>query len=136
MRKRRPFPRSLAECIAPAADPVLTGRGKLQARLTRDWGRIAGEAAAISLPHSLTFPKQSASEGVLTLAVPAAHAMEIQYMEPLLLERIASYLGYRAVTRIRIQQTREEQAAPLPAQDAALAEKLAALARSLQSDAT
>lgn len=137
MRKRL-FTRTLAECTTPLTDEALGGRGKMQARLLRDWPQIVGpDMAKRCAPDSLTFPRDGGGNGTLTLRASAAHALDIHYAEPVLLERLASYFGYRAITRLRIVQTRENAPLPsLPAAQAELGEALGRLARALQSGNT
>lgn len=149
MIKRRLFPRSLSECIAPVADPILKGNGKLTVRVLRDWQQIAGaELAALAQPDGIRFPRDAQADGVLTVSCAPAHALDVQYREPLLLEKLAVYFGYRAITRIRIKQV-HSPAAPPPRkilqkcnptplcatiEDDALRGALTRLAQALQSD--
>jgi hypothetical protein len=73
--------------------------------------------------------------------VASGWALQLQHLEPLVLERINGFFGYRAVARLVLQQgplpalpgaagnrrRNEAAAAPLPL-DAALAEKLSTVA--------
>lgn len=135
--KRRPFPRKLEECVDAAVNPTLGARGKMQARLLKDWPAIAGEEiAANSRPESLIFPQQRLSEGTLCLKVSPSFALTLQYKEPQLLEKLAVYFGYRAIARIRlVQAPLERKTAPvIPPERLARAEQLRALAESLQTE--
>jgi hypothetical protein len=56
------------------------------------------------VPMRLAFPPGERSAGTLHLRVQGSLALELQHLEPVVLERINSYFGYRAVVRLRIQQ--------------------------------
>ena len=93
--------------------PVFKAQGLAASKLIGEWEQIIGkEMAAHTLPTKLTFAKDKNSGGTLTIACSGAHALALQHMQPIILERIASYFGYRAVARIAIEQ-RPLSAAPL-----------------------
>ena len=68
------------------------------------------DIAAHCVPRKLDRPRPSqrrgahAAEGTLTLRVEAGYALEVQHLEPQLLERINGYFGFQAVTRLRLLQ--------------------------------
>ncbi len=73
------------------------------------WPEIVGETLArFSLPERLTFPHGERSRGTLHLRVDGQFALELQHLEPLIIERINGFFGYGAVARIAILQ------APIP----------------------
>src|SRR3984893_11764899 len=91
--------------LTPITTPLL-GTGGIRAphRLT-EWPAIVGsQLASACWPVKLTFPGGERREGTLRLRVAAALAPEIQHREPILLERINGYFGYRAVARLAIVQ--------------------------------
>ena len=51
-----------------------------------------------------TAPARLSADGVLEVRVSGGWALELQHLEPLVLDRIASYFGYRAVTRLALIQ--------------------------------
>lgn len=99
-------PRALAGAIAQIAKPILGRRGFAQAAIVTDWPAIAGPALATrSLPMRVQYPAGSRAEGTLQLRVAdGAMAMQVAHLEPLILERINAYFGYKAVARIAIFQ--------------------------------
>lgn len=100
-RPRRLFPRSAAEVLRAATQPILDQKGKLYGALLRDWERIAGDArAAISRPMRLQFPASQASGGILHLQVAAHAAPALAYEETQILEACARHFGYRAIERV------------------------------------
>ena len=103
--------RSLAASIPAVTKRAFARRGLTGADIARQWPAIIGrDLAAQCRPRQLRFPKPGeAIDGRLTLRVAPGWALEIQHLEPLLLERINGFFGYRAVSRLVLQQ------GPLPA---------------------
>lgn len=96
--------KQLSSLVDSITRPVFERRGFLEGRLIMDWAFIAGEKLALyTLPQRIVFPdKETKTNGVLHLQVSnSAIAMELSYMEPVLLEKIAVYLGYKAIGRIK-----------------------------------
>jgi hypothetical protein len=134
--------RALGGSLGAVTRRAFARRGLTGADIARQWPAIVGsELAAHCRPRQLRFPKAGeAVEGRLTLRVASGWALQLQHLEPLVLERINGFFGYRAVARLVLQQgplptlpgaagnrRRSEAAAPLPL-DAALAEKLSTVA--------
>ena len=111
-RTRRGFGlRAIAKTLPKITGQALGKRGFALADLLRDWASIVGrDIAARCVPRKLDRPRPSqrrgahAAEGTLTLRVEAGFALEVQHLEPQLLERINGYFGFRAVTRLRLLQ--------------------------------
>ncbi|MDE3060626.1 MAG: DUF721 domain-containing protein, partial [Pseudomonadota bacterium] len=53
--------------------------------------------------------------GTLAIAVENGFSLEFQHMQPVILERMATYFGYQAITRIVIARTFEVSETPPPA---------------------
>jgi hypothetical protein len=103
--------RAVARSLPKVTRPALARRGKAFAALATDWTAIVGaELAAATLPERLTAPAERDADagGVLTIRVAGGAAMELQHLGPQLIDRINAYLGFRAVTRLKLRQ------APLP----------------------
>ena len=85
-------------------------RGFSSGELIAEWARVVGDnLAALSSPERITYPRNKRSGGTLHLRVASgAIAVELQHLEPVLLERINGYFGYNAVQGVRLTQ------APLP----------------------
>ncbi len=112
-RRKRMFPRTLAQCVDPVTKPVFTRHGLLEARIIRDWERIVGaEMSACTLPQKLAFPRGKTTEGCLTILAMSGHALTLQYRTPVIMENLAAYFGYKAISRIMIQQVHQ---LPVPA---------------------
>jgi hypothetical protein len=88
------------------AGKTLGKRGFGEAQLVQHWTEIVGERLAKDAsPLKLSFPRGGRRDGTLKLRVTPGIALEIQHDEPLLLERINGFFGYRVITRISLQQT-------------------------------
>jgi hypothetical protein len=98
--------RALASSLSAVTKRAFARRGLTGADIARQWPAIVGrELAANCRPRQLRFPKRDeAIDGRLTLRVASGWALEVQHLEPLILERINGYFGYRAVTRLVLQQ--------------------------------
>jgi hypothetical protein len=98
-------PRSLA-LLVPGLTRAVAGRhGFAEAGLVADWAAIAGaEIASRCVPERLDFSRGKRMDGTLHLRVEGAWALAIQHLEPQLVERINSALGYRIVASIRLHQ--------------------------------
>ncbi len=98
--------RALGNSLTSVTKRAFARRGLTGADIARQWPAIVGrELAAQCRPRQLRFPKAGeAVDGRLTLRVAPGWALEVQHLEPLMLERINGYFGYRAVTRLVLQQ--------------------------------
>lgn len=110
MNERRGFMRAIGAALPAITAPILgkQGLGKEgvgAAQLVSEWPAIVGaELAGATWPMKLSFPRGERTAGTLRLRVVPALALEVQHREPMLLERINGYFGYRAVARIAIIQ--------------------------------
>lgn len=109
VRRGSRLPLPLYKAIEQVTKPVFKTRGLAEARLITEWHLIAGSVLSEkSLPQKIVFQKGKRGEGVLHLVVAPGWALEVQHLEPVILDKIATYFGYRAVAKIHILQ------APLP----------------------
>lgn len=119
---------SLAATLPRVTRRTLGRHGLAEGGLIADWSSIVGAMIAErSLPLRLSFIGGERREGTLHVRVSGALALELQHLEPQILERINGFFGYRAVGRLRIHQgpvpversTRREPLPPLaPATEA------------------
>lgn len=125
--------------MAAVTRPLIGKRGFVRGGLIAEWETIVGERlAASSLPERVSYPPKQSRGGTLHLRVATGSlAMELQHLEPQLIEKINGYFGYDAVARVRLVQgpvpqvmRRSERPAPRPlseAEETALADHLAGL---------
>jgi hypothetical protein len=110
---RRGRLRALAAEVPRITGAVLGKHGFAEAQLVAQWPAIIGEEIArAASPEKLSFPRGERRDGTLHLRVAPAVALEIQHREPVLLERINAFFGYRAVARLALRQAPPLSAAP------------------------
>lgn len=132
---RRHQIRTVGVAVEKLMKPILGARGFGAASVVTEWEKIVGSVLARSTtPERIAYPQGERSEGTLHLRVAGASlALELQHLEPQMIERINSHFGYRAVARLRIVQgpvKRTEQPKPRP-RPVLAPEKKAALERRL-----
>lgn len=130
--------RPLAALLPKIARTALGHRGFAENGIITDWPAIVGPTlAARSTPVKLAFPPGRRQEATLVVRVGGSLALELQHLEPLVVERLNSYFGYRAVARLKILQgplpaspgAPEEEPPPLDAaEEIELEQELAAVA--------
>lgn len=113
MKEAEPTPRrsgktTRAGLLLPqAAAKAYRKHGFAEARLLTDWASVVGERLA-----EVCLPEKLARDGALSVRVSPAFALELQHLEPKILERIAGHFGHRAVTRLKLRQGVVEAPAP------------------------
>jgi hypothetical protein len=104
---RRGAMRPIAADLPKLVGKPLGRRGFGEGGLIAEWPAVVGEEIARqSAPLKLAFPRGERRGGTLTLRVIGAFAIELQHLAPQLIERINNYLGYAAVTRLKLEQGR------------------------------
>ncbi len=111
---------AIAVPLEAVAGPLFAKRGLLNGRMAVDWSAIVGSVlASRTLPLRCSFPQGRREEGVLHIKVDAsAFATELTHLEPLVIERINRYFGWKAIVRLRLIHgplPERRQAAPLAA---------------------
>jgi hypothetical protein len=100
------FVKELNRYLLPFAREALKKRGFSEFRLIEDWPQIVGEQlAAVSCPQKISFEMNKKTDGVLHVDVLSASALEFQHLQPVIVERIATYFGYKAIGRLVLHQT-------------------------------
>lgn len=83
--------------------PVFKSRGLMEGKIITHWPQIVGEKFAhMSFAEKITFPKGSRSEGTLHLNVTSSGALLFQYAQDLILERVNTFFGYKALSKLRM----------------------------------
>lgn len=117
----------LHSAVEAATKPVFKKRGIAESRLITEWPQIAGQVLADkTLPKRIAYGKGQRDNGTLHITVAPGWALEVQHLEPIILEKIATFFGYRAVAKLHITQAplpikpqRKRRAAPPPLSPAA-----------------
>ena len=94
MRKTRQA-QPLSSLIGRIAARSFEARGLAAAGIASEWPAIVGSSVA-----ACSWPERLGRDGTLRVCVSGPVAVELQHLEPQILERIAAYYGYRAVTRL------------------------------------
>ncbi len=103
--------KSLKHALDIVTRPVFLKRGFAENRIITDWNQIVGDSiGACSVPRKLTFERDKKSGGTLYVEVSnSGFSAQMVYLEPMILEKIACYFGYKAVSRLKILQNPQNQ---------------------------
>ncbi|MEW5424298.1 DUF721 domain-containing protein [Amorphus sp. 3PC139-8] len=108
-RRRRAVP--LSDLIGDALTPAARKRGFASAAILTNWASIVDEQTAkTALPERLIWPRRTKADpdaaggATLVVATNSASALILQHTAPLLIERLNTFFGWRAVERIKIVQ--------------------------------
>ncbi len=91
--------RPVASALHKVTEKIYRKRGFASAGVVNNWPAIVGEDLA-----RYSMPERLGGDGTLRLRVDGPLATELKHLEPQILERIASYFGYRAVNRLSLIQ--------------------------------
>ena len=97
--------------VAGLTRELFRKRGFAEGHILAHWPDIAGDVIAdYSAPERLVFPRRSGDErgpapaATLEIRVDGPIALEIKHLEPQIVERINTYYGYSAVSRLKLTQ--------------------------------
>jgi len=95
--------KTLSSSVSWITKSAFGKRGLAAGIIVKDWTEIAGkELARYSQPERITYPGRERIEGTLHLRIDhSSIAPELQHLEPLVLERINVYFGFKAVARLK-----------------------------------
>ncbi|WP_353181111.1 DciA family protein [Bosea sp. (in: a-proteobacteria)] len=127
----KPLAELIDDCIAPA----LAAQGFAGRAIVSLWPEIVGERlAARSRPLRIDWPKrrpgpgEAAQPATMVVRVEGAFALEMQQLGPLVVERVNTHLGWRAVGKLVLKQgpvaPPSAPARPAPALEAAAAARI------------
>lgn len=95
----------LSQAMEKITKPLFKKRGFVESRLITEWPQIVGaQMAAHCSPEKLVFDRWNQTGAKLHLVTESSWALELQHMEPVLLEKIAGFFGFKAVERLVIRQ--------------------------------
>jgi len=87
------------------ADKVLKKRGFIESAVVYRWTSIVGkELSEWCYPTRLSFPRNKTLGATMFLDVLGARSLEVQHLQPIILERTNLIFGYAAVKNISIRQ--------------------------------
>lgn len=100
----------IAKIASPISRTILGKNGASFVTLVEHWNNIVGAQIAEScLPEKLVFPKSKNSGAVLHVITTGPAALTLQHSENMLLERINTALGYKAVEKLRYRHTQMQR---------------------------
>jgi hypothetical protein len=124
---RRPtqkLPRTLAELVNRALDPLVAKQGFGESSVLLQWETIVGaRIAALCQPIRLRWPlrgklrspEKPQEPATLTLRVEPGFGLDIQHMGDAIINRVNAHLGWRCVGKIALVQEPLQRKAPKPA---------------------
>ncbi len=96
-------PRLVADAMPPLVKPAFQRRGFTIAPLLLQWASVVGDdLARFSRPQKITFSGKDQKDGVLHVAVPSSFTLDMQYKQPIFLEKINTFFGFKAVKALKI----------------------------------
>lgn len=100
---------SITRPLRAVTRPLIKKYGFSQPQIFHQWTEIVGETmAAMSCPMRMSQNRGSKAGyqggASLTVRVAGAAALELEHSAPQILERINMFYGYKAVTRLRLEQ--------------------------------
>lgn len=105
---RRPRNASpLADLVGRTVGDAFKRQGFAAVEIVTHWPEIVGEELAQrSEPIKLAWPRRDDpdSVGVLQVRVEGAYALEIQHLQPVILDRVNRYFGWKCAGRLAIRQ--------------------------------
>lgn len=97
--------RSAATVADKVTRRVFGRNGFARAELLTNWPAIVGDALARhTIPEKLHYPRGKGSGGTLWIRADGALGLELQHLEPVIISKINTQCGYRAVDKLRIVQ--------------------------------
>jgi hypothetical protein len=100
------LPSSLGKVLQSITSSFVSKQGFVWAAILQDWPLVVGEDYKdMVLPKKLQFPKGKNTEGTLSVLVEnSGAALLVQHLQPLILERVNRYFGYKALTKMVMRQ--------------------------------
>lgn len=104
--QRTNAPKALGVALGRLTRPIMKQRGVALAEIINHWNEIAGPLLTLETqPEKLIYAAGAGHAATLEIAVSPAFALELQHLAPLIVEKINSYFGFRAVEKLRLRQT-------------------------------
>ena len=93
--------------VQPLARKILGKRGFDSIVLIQKWKDIVGEELSLGVfPDKVSYPKGKRTDGTLHVKVAGgAFATLLEHRQKILLDRVNTFLGYPAISSLRISQT-------------------------------
>ena len=110
--------------VTKIVKPLISKRGFGNSEIINNWVNIVGDKLAQNItPQKISYNRNSNVDGVLLLRVNSSSvALEIQYIEKQIVNKINTYFGFSAIGRIKIIQ------GPIPTPEKKIVDKIKTVA--------
>ena len=96
-------PRLIGRTVPEVAGKALGKKGLAFGALITDWPSIVGHQLSLrTQPDKLVFPRGKREDATLHIRAMGAIALELQHLEPVIVEKINGFFGYKAVKRLKL----------------------------------
>jgi hypothetical protein len=105
---------TIAKHFRSLTAPVFKKHGFARSDVTANWPEIVGaQTAAISTPERIRWPRgmEDKASGTLFLKVQAGRGLDVEYAAQGILDRVNRFLGYQAVSQLKVTQVHDFQKA-------------------------
>ena len=111
-RRAKGFARA-SDLVTPTLKQAGARRGFAELRLLTEWRVVVGDALAqVCRPLRVSYKGRTSGLGAtLHVTAEGARAPELAMQEPQIIERVNQFYGYRAISRLRIDQSRSDMMA-------------------------
>ena len=120
---RRKF-KTIGTNVTKIVKPLISKRGFGNSEIINNWINIVGDKLAQNItPQKISYNSNSSVDGILLLRVNSSSvALELQYIEKQIVNKINTYFGFSAIGRIKIIQ------GPIPSPEKKIANKIKTVA--------
>lgn len=101
----RPFStlKSIDRLLPDLLKPLAKKRGFQEASILTSWPKVVGTEFATALkPSKISYTRSAPYVATLHVFVDPVRSLEVQYCAPQILERINTYLGYKAIAALKL----------------------------------
>ena len=95
----------LSTMLDPLIAPSVRSRGFAIARIVSHWHDIVGDMSSWCRPDTVSFPRDSRTDGTLRLQIALGRGPQAQAMSDVIIDRVNANFGYRAISRISLVQS-------------------------------
>jgi hypothetical protein len=101
--------KKLDVALADAMKPACQKYGFITYQIIANWRQIVGEhMAAISFPMEIIFEPNQKINGTLVIGTKnPGFALEIQASQEIILSKLATYFGYKAISRMKMKISKQ-----------------------------
>ncbi len=96
--------KSLSNYTQPLIEEYLKKNNYVETKIILNWYKIIDDYNEITFPHKVSFIKNKRNDGLLILNVKKGFGIEVQMKIPTILDKINNYLGYKAISKIKLRQ--------------------------------